>query len=162
DIIESRHIGDFTSLSMHDNVLMRTESFSAQEDWRHRIRFGGGYYHNTYDFGIGSNPPALFFVDRNANTFADGSLAFVTPLIYNSDKLVLEGGFQISGYAFDNSASGLGAGFFAPRSYQTYGGTGHIIVNPHPKVTFDVVGYVGPKRFFLFSTPGATWSTTGN
>lgn len=154
DILESRHIADYTSLSVHDNVLDRTESVSASYDWRHRVRFGSGFDHENYSF----NSP----VDPAASTSSNGGYAFVTPLIYNSDKLVLEGGVRIEGYAFDSSAATVAAGFFAPRSYQRYGGTGHVVLNPSSKVTFDFVGFVGPKRFFLFGTPGAPWGMGGN
>lgn len=154
DITESRHIADYTSLSVHDNVMNRTESVSGMYDWRSRVRLGSGFYHDTYSF----NSP----VDPAASTFANGGYAFVTPLIYNSDKVTLEGGFRYEAYAFDNSASTVAAGFFTPRSYQRYGGTGHIILNPHPKVSFDLVGFAGPKRFTLFSAVGGPWSISGN
>jgi hypothetical protein len=155
DITESRHIADYTSLSVHDNVLNRTESVSAMYDWRHRIRFGSGYYHDTYSFESPQDTPA-------ASTFANGGYGFVTPLIYNSDKVTLEGGFRYEAYAFDNSAATVAAGFFAPRSYNRYGGTGHVILNPSSKVSIDLNGFVGPKRFTLFSAVGGPWSIAGN
>jgi tetratricopeptide (TPR) repeat protein len=154
DITESRHISDYTSLSVHDNVLNRTESVSAMYDWRRRMRFGAGYYHDTYSF---ESP-----VDPAASTASNGGYGFLTPLIYNSDKVTLEGGFRYEAYMFDDSAATAAAGFFAPRSYQHYGGTGHVILNPSSKVSLDFVGFVGPKRFTLFPTLGGAWSIAGN
>jgi tetratricopeptide (TPR) repeat protein len=154
DITESRHIADYTPLSAHSNVMDRTESVSAMYDWRQRIRFGAGYYHDTYNV----NSP----VDVDKSTFENGGYAFLTPLIYRSDKVTLEGGVRYEVYAFDDSANTFAAGFYAPQSYQRYGPTAHIILNPHPKVAFDFLGFTGPKRSIPFAPQPNDWTWVGS
>lgn len=154
DFTESRHIADYTPLSAHSNVMNRTESVSWSYDWKRRVRFGSGFYHDTYDV----NSP----VDVNKSTFANGGQAFVTPLIYSSDKITLEGGFRYEVFAFDDSADTFSAGFFAPQSHQRYGPTGHIIWNPHSKVSFDFNAFTGPKRTVSFTPRPNDWTWVGN
>ena len=154
DITESRHVADYTPLSAHSNVMNRTESISWSYDWNRRIRFGSGYYHDSYHV----NSP----VDVDENTFANGGYAFLTPLIYNSEKITLEGGVRYEAYAFDQSASTFAAGFYAPQSYQRYGPTGHLVLNPSPKVSFDFLGFTGPKRSIPFSPQPNDWTWVGS
>jgi len=154
DIIESRHTADYTPLSAHSNVMNRTESISGSYDWRQRVRFGSGFYHDTYNV----NSP----VDVDKSTFANGGYAFVTPLIYRSDKLTLEGGVRYEVYAFDQSANTFAAGFYDPQSYQRYGATGHVIFDPHPKVSFDFLGFTGPKRSIPFAPQPNDWTWVGS
>ena len=154
DITESRHIADYTPLSAHSNVMVRSESVSWSYNWNQRLRFGSGFDHDTYNV----NSP----VDVDKNTFSNGGYAFVTPLIYRSDKLTMEGGFRYEVVTFDESADAFAAGFYAPQSHQRYGATGHIIFNPHPKVSFDFDGFTGPKRSVSFDPRPRSWSWVGS
>jgi hypothetical protein len=154
DFTESRHLADYTPLSAHSNVMNRTESISWSYDWRRRMRFGSGFYHDSYHI----NSP----VDVDLNTFSNGGYAFLTPLIYRSDKLTLEGGVRYEAYTFDQSASTFAAGFYAPQSYQRYGATGHIIISPVPKVAIDFDGFTGPKRSVNFIPSPTDWVWVGS
>lgn len=150
DITERRHVADYTSLSAHSNVVVRTESVSWSYNWRRRVRFGAGFDHDTYSV----NSP----VDIDKSTFSNGGYAFLTPLIYRTDKITLEGGVRYEIVAFDESADAFSAGFYAPQSHQRYGPTGHIIFNPHPKVSFDIDGFTGPKRSINFTPRPNDWA----
>jgi len=158
DITERRHVADYTALAMHSNVMVRTESVSFSYNWNQRIRFGSGFYHDTYNvtYDVTCNPDNLGYCGRN--TFANGGYAFLTPLIYRSDKITLEGGARYEVDAFDESAALISAGFYAPQSHQRYGATGHIIFNPHPKVSFDLDGFTGPKRSVNFAPRPNQWT----
>ncbi len=154
DITESRHIAPYTSLAAHSNVVVRTESVSWSYNWNQRIRFGGGFDHDTYRV----NSP----VDVDVSTFSNGGYAFLTPLIYRSDKITLEGGVRYEVFAFDESADAFSAGFYTPQSNQRYGATGRILWNPHPKVAFDFEGFTGPKRSVSFTPSPRDWSWVGS
>lgn len=154
DISESRHTAPYTPLASHSNVVVRSESVSWNYFWRQRLRFGGGFDHDTYYV----NSP----VDVDRSTFSNGGYAFFTPLIYRSDKLTLEGGVRYEVYAFDQSADTFSAGFYSPQSNQRYGATGRVLWNPHPKVSFDFDGFTGPKRSISFDPSPRGWSWVGS
>src|SRR5205823_3847262 len=56
------------------------------------------------------------------------------------------------------------AGFFAPRFYQRYAGTGHASWDPNKRIHVDMRGTFGPQRVFSFdpAAPPATFGTTGS
>ncbi len=97
-------------------------------------------------------------------TSANGGAAFVTPVLYRGERLLLEAGARYEAYGFASSAAAIpNPGFFTPRSYQRYGATGHMWWRPHRRVELDVSGMLGRQRFFLFDNSGPHgFSLTGS
>lgn len=158
DFAASRGLGDYTPLAIHNNVIEQRETVAASYAWR-RLKAGGEYWHAGY--GLESPDTSG---PREWKTSADGGAAFVTPVLYRGERLLLEAGARYEAYGFEASAAAIPApGFFTPRSYQRYGGTGHAWWRPHTRVEVDVSGLLGRQRFFLFDTSGAHgFSLTGN
>lgn len=150
DFAAVRELGDYTPLAIHNNVIEQRQTIAASYTWR-RLKIGGEYWHAGYSLQTPNQSGR-----RDWQTSASGGVAFLTPVLYRSDRLLLEAGARFEGYVFSPSAALIPApGFFTPRSYQQYAGTGHLWWRPHRRVEFDVSGLLGAKRFFLFDHSGA-------
>jgi hypothetical protein len=160
-----RRIAEYTPLAVHNNVVVYRESADASYTWRKRLRIGAEAWQGHYSLEA---PDA-----RKFDTDALGGAAYVTPIFHQSDRLMVEAGLRYEMFGFNDSAAlisdpviGLGsAGFFTPRVYQRYAGTGHITWDPGPKVHLDFHGTFGPQRIFGFASlnpPPAEFGNTGS
>ncbi len=161
DFAATRHVADYTPLAVHDNVVHRRESLSVSNTWRQRVRGGVEYWHASYSV----ETPSLL----SAGTSANGGALYVIPTLYRNDRVTLDGGMRFEMYGFADSAEALttppigSAGFFTPRVYQRYMGTGRLSWMPDPKVQIDLNGTFGPQRIFTFAgTPRPEWGATGS
>lgn len=160
DLAAGRHVADYTPLAVHDNVVQLRESIAVTYNWRNRLRMGFEYWHA--DYGV-ETPDSQHFA-----TVANGGSAFVTPVLYRRERLIVEGGLRYDNYTFGDSAGTMNAalgsaGFFTPRVYQRYAGTGRMSWNVTSKMQWDVNGTFGPQRVFTFTNnPPAEWGTTGS
>lgn len=164
DITATRHIADYTPLAVHDNVVHWRESIAPSYTWRRRLRLGAEYWHSNYTL---DSPDIALGPLHRFDTSANGGSAYVTPILYQSDRLTVDAGMRYEHFAFSDDTTVINAnlgsgGFFAPRAYQRYAGTGHIAWDPHPNVHLDLSGTFGPQRVFTFDTLGADWGTTGS
>ena len=156
----TRHVADYTPLAVHDNVVQSRQSVDVTYNWQNRLRMGAEYWHAAYTVDA---PDSQQFA-----TAANGGSAFVTPVLYRRERFTVEGGLRYENYTFSDSAAAIdtalgSAGFFTPRVYQRYAGTGRISWNLHPKLQLDVNGTFGPQRIFaFFNNPPAQWGTTGS
>ncbi len=148
DLAFTRSLGDYTPLAIHNSVLEQRQTLAASYTWK-RWRFGGEYWHGGYSL---QSPDTRTPWQTDAN----GGAGFVTRALVRGERILLEAGGRYEGYVFDESAARIpNPGFFAPRSYQAWGGTGHFWWRPHKRLEMDVNGLLGRKRFFLFNNSGA-------
>lgn len=168
DIGVTRHIADYTPLAIHDNVVQERYSFGASYVFRKRIRTGAEFWGARYHI----ESPETNQRQRFA-TAAIGGNWYVTPTLYQTDRITVDGGFRFDTFTYKDSAIAIldpangidSAGFFTPRLYQRVAGTGRIALDPHANVHFEVNGTFGPQRIFGFAAlnpPPATWGTTGS
>ena len=162
DVSAGRSIGDYTPLSIENGVMNRRESISASYNWRKRLRFGADYYHSNYSL---TTPDTRTFFETAAN----GGSVYIMPTLVRTEKAIVEVGMSYDVYGYEDTALTLqhalgSGGFFAPRLYQSYGPTGHVMWMPVPQLQLDFNAEIGPKRYFLFDqAPGtADFSWNGN
>lgn len=162
DVAASRSVGDYTPLSVQNDVMNRRESIALSYNFKKRIRIGGDYYHSNYSLTTADT--GQFF-----ETAANGGSLYIMPTLVRTDSTTVEIGMSYDAYSFGNSALRLqnavgSGGFFAPSLYQSYGPSGHVMWSPIPQVQLDFTGEIGPKRYFLFGqAPGtAKFSLNGN
>jgi tetratricopeptide (TPR) repeat protein len=168
DIGVTRHIADYTPLAIHDNVVQERYSIGASYVFRKRVRTGAEFWGARYHV----ESPETNKRQRFA-TAAIGGAWYVTPTLYQTDRITLDGGFRFDTFTYRDSAIAIldpangvdSAGFFTPRLYQRVAGTGRLALDPHAKVHFEVHGTFGPQRIFGFASlnpPAAAWGTTGS
>jgi len=169
ELLSSRHVADYTPLSIHDNVMQLHQQASVSYEFEY-LRIGGEYRYLNYtvrpDDRTTGLPPKL-------GTNSNGGTAFVTPRLYRNDRVTIEAGVRYDAFGFDGGAEqiaqaipvGYGtAGFFTPRVYERYAATGHIAWELPRKIHVEMDGTFGPQRIFGFaslSAPPAKWGTTG-
>lgn len=167
DLSATRGVFPYTPLAVHTNVVQTRESVAPTYEWRRRLRMGLEYWYAQYDLRT-PDPARPSFA-----TAATGGSAFLTPILHHSDRLTVEAGLRYDSFAnqesvlaIDNPVTGLGsAGFFTPRLYQRYAGTGLVAWTLQRHVGLDVHGTFGPQRIFGFpqlAQPPAKWGTTGS
>lgn len=168
DIGVSRHIADYTPLAIHDNVVQERYSVAASYVFRKRIRTGAEFWGARYQVESPETNKRQRF-----NTAAIGGNWYLTPTIYQTDQVTVDGGFRFDTFTYNDDAIAIldpangvdSAGFFTPRLYQRVAGTGRMAWNPNAKVNLEVNGTFGPQRIFGFASlnpPPATWGTTGS
>ncbi len=169
DVTTTRHIADYTPLAVHDNVAQLQQSAAVTYDFN-RIRVGGEYRYLHYTVDPSDRTVGLAS-QLSANSH--GGLVYATPKFYRSDRLTIEGGVRYEAFGYDGGAeqiaqsipAGYGsAGFFTPRVYERYAGTGHIELALQSRFHLELDGTFGPQRIFGFASlqaPAAKWGTTG-
>ncbi|HEU5336502.1 MAG TPA: tetratricopeptide repeat protein, partial [Terriglobales bacterium] len=167
DLTATRQAFPYTPLAVHSNVMQTRESAAPSYEWRRRLRMGVEYWHAQYSLETPDPAHPAF------GTGANGGSAFLTPILHQGERLTVEAGMRYDSFAYQNSVvfidnplTGIGsAGFFTPRLYQRYAGTGLVAWRVHKKVSLDLHGTFGPHRVFGFSElmpPPAKWGTTGS
>jgi tetratricopeptide (TPR) repeat protein len=168
DVAVTRHIADYTPLAIYDNVVQERYSAALTYTFRKRVRIGAEFWGAQFHVeSPETNKPQKF------DATAIGGSWHITPTLYQSDLVTVEGGFRYDTFTYFDDAAGIlnpangvdSAGFFTPRLYQRVAGTGRITWNPHQRVNLDVHGTFGPQRIFGFavtSPPPASWGTTGS
>ena len=147
DLAFTRNLGDYTPLAIHNNVIEQRQTVAASYAWK-RLKIGGEYWHAGYSLRSPDTGTAW-------QTAANGGAAFFTPVLFRGERLLIEAGARYEGYVFDSSAAAIpNPGFFTPRSYQRWGGTGHVWWRPQKRVEVEVHGLLGAQRFFLFDQSG--------
>ena len=151
EFASTRRLAEYTSLSIHDNVVLRLESVSASYFWRRRVRMGADYWHATYNL----DSPDITLATRSFETAGNGGSWWVRPILYQNDRVTVDGGFRMDMSGFDDRVVPLAVnlrsgGFYAPLRHERYAATGHVSWDPHPKVHWDFDGSVGPSRPFRF------------
>lgn len=169
DLSSSRHIADYTPLSVHDNVMLLHQQAGVSYQFEH-VRVGGEYRYLNYTIRPGDRTQGL---PSNLDTNSHGGGIYVTPRLYHSDRLTIEAGMRYDAFGYDGGAEqiaqaipvGYGtAGFFTPRLYERYAGTGRIAWQLPRKIHLELDGTFGPQRIFGFASlqaPPAKWGTTG-
>lgn len=167
DLSATRGAFPYTPLAVQTSVMQTRESVAPSYEWRQRLRMGLEYWYAQY--GLHTPDPSR----PSFATAATGGSAFVTPILHHTDRLNIEAGLRYDSFAtrdsvlaIDNPVTGLGsAGFFTPRVYQRYAGTGDLAWTVQKHFGFDLHGTFGPQRIFGFpqlSQPPAKWGTTGS
>ena len=167
DLTATRNAFPYTPLAVHSNVMQTRESVAPSYEWRRRLRMGVEYWYAHYSLET-PDPAHPAFA-----TGANGGSAFVAPILHRSERLTVEAGMRYDSFAYQNSVviiddplTGIGsAGFFTPRLYQRYAGTGDVAWRLHKRVSLDLHGTFGPQRVFGFPEllpPPAKWGTTGS
>lgn len=167
DLSATRGAFPYTPLAVQTNVIQRRESVAPSYEWRRHLRMGMEYWYAQYD--LRTPDPTR----RTFTTAATGGTAFVTPILHQSERLTVEAGLRYESFAnqdsvvaIDDPVTGIGsAGFFTPRLYQRYAGTGLVAWNMQKHVSLEVHGTFGPQRVFGFpqlAPPPAKWGTTGS
>ena len=169
ELWSSRHIADYTPLSVHDNVMQLRQLASVSYEFQY-LRVGGEYRYLNYTVRPDDRTTGL---PAKLGTNSNGGTAYVTPRLYRNDWVTIEAGVRYDAFGFDGGAeqiaqnipAGYGtAGFFTPRVYERYAGTGHIAWELPRKIHLDMDGTFGPQRIFGFAAllpPAAKWGTTG-
>ncbi|HUS19023.1 MAG TPA: tetratricopeptide repeat protein [Terriglobales bacterium] len=168
DVAMTRHIADYTPLAIYDNVVQERYSLGMSYTFRKRVRTGGEFWGAHYRI----ESPETSKPQRFQTTSIGGS-GFITPTIYQTDHIHIDGGFRYDSFTYFDDAFAIldpangvdSAGFFTPRLYQRAAGTGRIAWDPSPKVHAEVNGTFGPQRIFGFAAlnpPPPTWGTTGS
>jgi tetratricopeptide (TPR) repeat protein len=148
DLAFTRSLGDYTPLAIHNSVVEQRQTITASYAWK-RWRFGGEYWHAGYSLQSPNTGTPW-------QTDANGGALFATRVLMRGERLRVEAGARYEAYVFDTSAAAIpNPGFFTPRSYQMYGGTGCFWWRPHKRLEAEVNGLLGRKRFFLFDNSGA-------
>ena len=148
DLAFTRSLGDYTPLAIHNSVVEQRQTVTASYAWK-RWRLGGEYWHARYSLQS-PNTGTPWHTDAN------GGALFATRALVRGERLRVEAGARYEGYVFDASAAAIPTpGFFTPRSYQMYGGTGRFWWRPQKRLETEVNGLLGRKRFFLFDNSGA-------
>lgn len=166
DLASTRRLAEYTSLAIHDNVVMRRESVAATYIWRKRLMMGAEYWHGTYNL----NSPDVSLPQRSFEVAADGGSAYLRPILYQNDKLTVDAGFRLDAFAFEDRVPYMvsqlvSGGFFAPQRLERYAGTAHIGWDPNPHVRLDFNGSVGPQRvtgFPSLAPPPAVFAISGS
>lgn len=167
DLSATRGAFPYTPLAVQTNVVQTRESVAPTYEWRRRLRMGLEYWYAQYDLRT-PDPARPSFA-----TAATGGTAFLTPILHHSDRVTVEAGLRYDSFAnqesvvaIDNPVTGIGsAGFFTPRIYQRYAGTGLVAWTVQKHFGLDVHGTFGPQRLFGFpqlAQPPAKWGTTGS
>jgi tetratricopeptide (TPR) repeat protein len=169
DLSSSRHIADYTPLAVHDNVVQLRQQADVSYQFEH-VRVGGEYRYINYTIEPGDRTQGL---PSQLGTNSHGGAIYVTPRLYHTDRLTVEAGMRYDAFGYDGGAEQIGeaaptgygtAGFFTPRVYERYAGTGHIAWELAHKVHIELDGTFGPQRIFGFAAlqaPAAKWGTTG-
>lgn len=168
DIAVTRHIADYTPLSIYDNVVQERYSVAASYTFRKRIRTGAEFWGAKYNI----ESPETNKQQRFGTASLGGSW-YITPTMYQNDRVTVDAGFRYESFTYRDDAAHIldpangldSAGFFTPRLYQRVAGTGRIAWDPIQKVHLEVNGTFGPQRIFGFDVttpPPATWGTTGS
>lgn len=169
DLASSRHIADYTPLAVQDNVVQLRQSLAASYEFEH-IRVGGEYRYLNYRVEPSDQTPLL---PGRLSANSHGGLVYATPKIYRNEHVTIEAGMRYEAFGYDGGAAqiaqaiptGFGtAGFFTPRVYERYAGTGHIAFDLRAKMHLELDGTFGPQRIFGFASllpPPPKWGTTG-
>jgi len=151
DLASTRRLAEYTTLAIHDNVVLRRESVAATYFWRKRVLMGAEYWHGTYSL----HSPDVSLPVNSFEVSANGGSAYLRPTLYQNDKVTLDAGFRLEAFTFEDRAPYMisqlaSGGFFAPQRFERYAGTAHIGWDPHPRVRLDFNGSVGPQRVTVF------------
>jgi tetratricopeptide (TPR) repeat protein len=169
ELSSSRHVADYTPLAVHDNAVQLRQQASASYEFEH-LRVGGEYRYQNFTVEPGDKTAGL---PSRLGANSHGGTAYVTPRLYRNDRVTIEAGFRYDVFGFGGGAEQIGqsiptgygtAGFFAPRVYERYAGTGHIAWELPRKIHLELDGTFGPQRIFGFDSllaPPAKWGTTG-